>query len=747
MALSASNESLPPDIREKILVQCSRFEEVCKSGKSPQIDDYLEEFAGDARAQLILELTALEEQYLPKIHGKSTLNSIPLETDDAMMTIAENSRQPMSHIASADVTHANVSGESVPSTTGQEPTVAHTATRQGSVGLQIRCPHCANGVELLADTPFEDISCTDCGSTFNLVDREKLTTAASTRKSIGRFELVERLGTGGFGTVWKARDTELDRIVAVKIPRKGQLEEADIEQFYREARAAAQLSHPNIVAVHEVGRDGNTVFIVSDMIRGVSLSEWMLNQRCNSHDVALLCVKVADALQHAHEQGIIHRDMKPSNVMIDLAGEPHLMDFGLAKREVGEVTMTVEGQILGTPSYMSPEQAGGQSHWVDRRSDIYSLGVMIFKMLTNELPFRGAIRVQIQQRLSEDAPDPRTLNRFIPRDMSTICLKCLERDPNSRYPSAQALADELRRFLRGEPIRARPISRLARAGRWAKRQPAVASAGALALFLMVAGPVTAFSINNQRNRLADLVVEKDNVITRMGENSEESTKNSQKLEEKIKLLKGEANPWEIWGEEPGKNNRLLTLKRLFDGQYPAMTASLTAGATSGNYDDRQLACGHLAMAMISDKAQQNEAAEKHYQTARGLLEGLARQLPGEVSTLRALANCQTQLSRLYANNRRDEAKKLLQQALFIYQRLAEEHSENKEHYVDWMESELQHAVMGIGEATDHTLRGRDLERRLRSKWPSDPVEMYKIASYLTRQQPVLLDIASPDEKQ
>jgi len=419
------------------------------------------------------------------------------------------------------------------------------------------------------------------------------------------------------------------------------------------------------------------------------------------------------------------------------------MDFGLAKREAGEVTMTMDGQILGTPSYMSPEQAGGRSHWVDRRSDIYSLGVMIFKMLTNELPFRGAIRVQIQQRLTEDAPDPRTLNRFIPRDMSTICLKCLERDPNSRYPTAEALVDELRRFLRGEPILSRPISRIARAGRWAKRHPAKATAGALAVFLAVAGPLTALTISNQRNRLADLVTEKDHVITRLGDDSARSTETIEGLEDKIKLLEGEANPWEIWSEDPTDNPRLLTLKKLYEQQYQTMAASLT----TSNFDDRQLACGHLALAMISDKAQQHEAADKHYQAARELLERLSRSTLGDARYLQALAHCQTELARLRANERRDEAKELLQQALLINKQLAEEHSENGAHWVDWMESELQHAVMGIGNALDHTTRGRDLDRRLRSKWPSDPIEMYKVASYLTRQPPVLLESTSADDKQ
>ena len=179
---------------------------------------------------------------------------------------------------------------------------------------------------------------------------------------MGRFELIERLGVGGFGSVWKARDKELDRTVAIKIPRQGGMTAEEQEKFFREARAAAQLRHPSIVSVHEVGRDGDSVYIVSDFVRGVTLGDWLTGQQLTSREAAELCAKIADALHHAHEQGVVHRDLKPANIMMDDDGEPHLMDFGLARREAGEVTMTIDGQVLGTPAYMSPEQAEGEAH-------------------------------------------------------------------------------------------------------------------------------------------------------------------------------------------------------------------------------------------------------------------------------------------------------------------------------------------------------------------------------------------------
>jgi len=219
------------------------------------------------------------------------------------------------------------------------------------------------------DTALAEITCSSCGSSFSLVDDETLLDTWDHGRRIAQFELVERLGVGGFGTVWKARDTELDRIVAVKIPRAQHLDPTQVEMFFREARAAAQLKHPNIVNVHEVGREGDTIYIVGDLVQGISLSEWIKSQPYTPRDAAQLCQKIAEALHHAHEKGIIHRDLKPHNIMIDGDRQPKLMDFGLARREAGEVTMTLDGQVLGTPAYMSPEKLTGRTvaatsiHW------------------------------------------------------------------------------------------------------------------------------------------------------------------------------------------------------------------------------------------------------------------------------------------------------------------------------------------------------------------------------------------------
>jgi WD40 repeat protein/tRNA A-37 threonylcarbamoyl transferase component Bud32 len=328
-------------------------------------------------------------------------------------------------------------------------------------------------------------------------------------RPLGKFQLLERVGLGAFGSVWRARDTSLDRVVALKIPHTGLLTSAaDLERFHREARAAAQLQHQGIVTVHEVQILEGLPAIVTEFIEGVPLKALLQTRRLTFREAAVLVIEVAEALNYAHAKGLVHRDIKPANIMLAYrqssagtagqiatgpertaldAGRPLIMDFGLALRADAEPTLTVEGQILGTPAYMSPEQAAGQGHRVDRRSDLYSLGVILYQLLTGELPFRGSRSMLLLQVLHEEPRPPRRMNDKIPRDLETICLKALAKAPERRYASAGALADDLRRWLNGEPIQARPASAGERGWRWCRRNPAVASLGAAILLVTALG--------------------------------------------------------------------------------------------------------------------------------------------------------------------------------------------------------------------------------------------------------------------
>ncbi|MCP4783099.1 MAG: protein kinase [Fuerstiella sp.] len=278
---------------------------------------------------------------------------------------------------------------------------------------------------------------------------------------IAQFKLIRILGEGSFGAVWLAEDTNLGRMVALKMPSRVDKD----PRLLHEAQTAAKLAHPNIVSVFEVGEEetNGQVFIASEFIDGRTLRDELLQSRPKVERAVDVMAIVSRAAHYAHQNKVVHRDMKPANVMIDLDGKPYITDFGIAKSVSDEATISLDGEIVGTIAYMAPEQASGKNRQTDRRADIYAMGVMLFELLTESRPFRGSPQGILYQKGYEDAPSPRTLVPTLDRDLETICLKCLERDPDKRYQTALLLADELQRFQKNIPILARPVSSVEKA--------------------------------------------------------------------------------------------------------------------------------------------------------------------------------------------------------------------------------------------------------------------------------------------
>src|SRR6476659_5410157 len=305
---------------------------------------------------------------------------------------------------------------------------------------------------------------------------------------LGDYELLEEVGRGGQGVVFRARQKSLNRIVALKVIGLGQwATKAHLKRFRLEAEAAASLDHPCIVPIYEVGeRDGQCHFSMK-FVEGGQLDEVIKRTPVSIRQAVELVAKIARTVHYAHEHGILHRDIKPGNILVDERGEPHLTDFGLARLVESESTITRTVEVLGTPSYMSPEQTSGNNAKLTSATDVYGLGAVLYQLLTGHPPFAGGTTYETIKLLFESEPrQPRLWNPKVDRDLSTVCLKCLEKDPQRRYSSARALAEDLERWLRLEPIEARSIGVIRRGKKWLQRNPTAAGIAVLSLALIAA---------------------------------------------------------------------------------------------------------------------------------------------------------------------------------------------------------------------------------------------------------------------
>lgn len=371
------------------------------------------------------------------------------------------------------------------------------------------CPKCSSRIEITARRLDPRIVCKACSNTFEPGKQSTIRQVRSrltVPRRIGHFLLIERIGRGGFGEVWKAQDTTLHRTVAIKFALG--VDDEDRSRFLREAESAAKLKHPHIVEVfqsgelHDFGETRGTLYLVSRFVEGRSLRAAMVQEPVlTPQRAAKLCLMLTRAVAHAHAHFVIHRDLKPENILLDENSEPHVTDFGLAKQLARDTVMTREGMILGSPAYMSPEQAAGLGHSVGPATDIYSIGAILYELLTGQKTFRGSNLSSVLSQVREEMPPPvRQLNDTVPLDLNTICMKCLQKRPLDRFTVATELADELERFLEGKPIRSRPVGLVTVAIRWSRRKPALAMMiGALAATVLVATSLISLAWASERD--------------------------------------------------------------------------------------------------------------------------------------------------------------------------------------------------------------------------------------------------------
>lgn len=477
--------TLDAALPERVTRVCEQFETALRQGAAPRLDAYLSRVEEHERPVLQRELQRIQRDYQLSSGAQGT--AMGMTSDDNTFSeipavgASDQTLPPPSR--NVKVTHVPIGGQTI----DQEPVAAVSASEQTL-------------------SPEEAAALSTDGDTvgFGVAPAVTVGGAGVAQPTMPGYEILGELGRGGMGVVYKARQLGLNRLVALKMVLAGaHAGEEQLARFRLEAEAVAHFQHPNVVQIYDIGQHQGLPYFSLEFVDGGSLSDKIDNKPQTPLEAAAMITVLAQAMAYAHQNGIIHRDLKPVNVLLTRDGQPKIADFGLAKRLEGDSTHTRSGSIMGTPSYMAPEQARGDTKLAGPSVDIYALGAILYEMLTGHPPFVGATVLDtIEQVRTQEPVPPRTLQPNVPEDIETICLKCLQKETHKRYESMEALADDLTRFLKGEPIKARPIGNLERLWRWTKRNPRIAALSGTILILLIAGIVgsttAAFTINRSR---------------------------------------------------------------------------------------------------------------------------------------------------------------------------------------------------------------------------------------------------------
>jgi tetratricopeptide (TPR) repeat protein len=573
------------------------------------------------------------------------------------------------------------------------------------------------------------------------------------------YEIDAELGRGGAGVVYRARQVRLNRVVALKVVRGGPHAGADeLARFRAEAEAQARLQHPHIVQIFEVNEAGGYPYFALEYMDGGSLAQRLGGTPQPAAAAARLVETLARAVHHAHQRGLVHRDLKPANVLLAADGTPKISDFGLAKRlpgpaaPPGEAGPTRTGDVLGTPSYMAPEQAAGKARAAGPAADVYALGAILYEALTGRPPFLGESSVDtLLQVLSQEPVPPRRLQPKVPRDLETICLKCLRKEPARRYASAEALADDLQRFLAQRPIRARPVGGAERLWRWCRRKPAVASLAAalvLALIFAFAGVTSQWLRAEAHSRedeksLSQALAAVDTYLSAV---NEDPRLRAHDLEDLRKQLLQSALPFyqdfvrrrpndpylrAQWGQAWV---RLAILSAELGSRQEAIGHGEQALAIferlTRDHPDvadyrEELARAHNQLGDLYRLTDQLPRAEQAYAKARDLRKQLADAAPAQARYQSDLAASYANLGNLYCEtNRLAQAKEPLQESLRISKGLADAHPGDARHYRYYLATAHLNLGLWYGDTGSldkleaHLHQGRDILKDLAGKHPS-----------------------------